>query len=74
MKGRGIIFDLDGTLLDTLQDLGEAMNAVLQEHNVPVHPVERYRFFVGEGIEDMVKRVLPEKQRDEALIKRWWKR
>jgi len=71
LKRRAIIFDLDGTLLDTLQDLGEAMNAVLDEHNFPGHPVSDYRFFVGEGMEDLVRKVLPEQEKgNEALIEK----
>jgi len=68
VKGKGIIFDLDGTLLDTLHDLGEAMNAVLREHGIPEHSLEMYRTFVGEGIENLVRRVLPEEQRDEEVL------
>ena len=43
MKYEGVIFDLDGTLLDTLDDLADSMNAVLQQLNFPVHPTEKYR-------------------------------
>lgn len=68
MKGRAVIFDLDGTLLDTLQDLGEAMNAVLRKHGFPDHPLDAYRFFVGEGMEALVRRTLPEGQRSEAMV------
>lgn len=70
MKGRAVIFDLDGTLLDTLQDLGEAMNAVLGEHGFPEHPLDAYRYFVGEGMETLIRRTLPEERRDEALVAR----
>ncbi len=68
MKGKGIIFDLDGTLLDTLHDLGEAMNTVLRVYGIPEHTLGMYRTFVGEGIENLVRRVLPEVQRDDEVL------
>lgn len=70
VKGKAIIFDLDGTLLDTLRDLGEAMNAVLREHGFSVHPIEAYRYFVGEGVEQMVRRTLPEEYRSRDTVGR----
>ncbi len=60
MKYKGLIFDLDGTLLDTLQDLAEAANATLAHFGFPVHPVDSYRYFVGEGLHTLVKRILPD--------------
>lgn len=56
---KAAIFDLDGTLLYTLQDLGDSMNQVLQEEGLPVHNSEAYRFFVGNGMEMLVVRSLP---------------
>ena len=44
------IFDLDGTLIDSLQDLANAMNHALQKNGFPVHPHEKYRQMVGSGI------------------------
>ena len=70
VKGKAIIFDLDGTLLDTLRDLGEAMNAVLREHGFSVHPIEAYRYFVGEGVEQLVRRTLPEEYRTRDMVGR----
>ena len=54
-----VIFDLDGTLLDTLQDLADSMNAVLEEFGLPTHPADSYRLFVGEGVGNLVRRALP---------------
>ncbi len=59
MRFRAAIFDLDGTLLDTLEDLAGAMNGVLRRHGLPEHPPRAYREFVGEGIEALVRRALP---------------
>ena len=70
MKAKAVIFDLDGTLLNTLRNLGEAMNAVLFEHNFPEHPVDAYRLFLGEGMDALVRQALPEEKRDEALVGR----
>lgn len=50
-----VIFDLDGTLADTLVDLGEATNAVLEARGFKRHPLERYRQFVGEGGENLIR-------------------
>lgn len=59
MTCQGVIFDLDGTLLDTIGDLADSMNAVLEAHRLPVHPAEQYKLFVGEGVEMLVARSLP---------------
>ncbi len=65
-----VVFDLDGTLADTLEDLAYSMNAALKSENLPIHPVESYRKFVGNGISNLVKQVLMEKGDDEELCKR----
>lgn len=64
-----VIFDLDGTLLDSLADLAEAMNSVLAGMGFPEHPREAYRYFVGEGIIALAERVLPENRRDEVTVR-----
>ncbi len=66
---RACLFDLDGTLLDTLRDLGESMNRVLQKHGHPIHPIDAYRYFVGEGASQLVARAFPEGHRDEVTVK-----
>lgn len=68
MPYQAVLFDLDGTLLDTLADLGNAMNRVLAAQGLPGHPLEAYRYFVGEGARLLVTRALPENRRDEATI------
>ncbi len=59
MSYKAIIFDLDGTLLDTLQDLATSVNAVLQSYELAEHSVAAYRYFVGDGIEVLVQRAFP---------------
>ena len=68
MKYKAVIFDLDGTLLDTLQDLADAVNGVLSRSGFPEHGLEAYRYFVGDGVEYLARRALPEKYRDEATV------
>lgn len=54
-----VIFDLDGTLLDTLEDLADATNWVCEQHGWPVHPLEAYKGFVGNGAGKLLERVTP---------------
>lgn len=58
-----IIFDLDGTLLDTIGDLAAATNFALRAFGFPEHPEEAFRFFVGNGIYKLIERALPEGRR-----------
>ncbi len=60
---RAVIFDLDGTLVDSLADIGWSMNEALKAHSLPTHPLERYRDMVGEGIDVLVSRALPVEHR-----------
>ena len=55
-----IIFDLDGTLLDTLADLAHSTNYALEKNGFPPHPVAAYNDFVGNGINKLFERALPE--------------
>jgi len=56
---RAVLFDLDGTLLDTLEDLADAVNAALAALGFPEHSVAAYRYFVGDGVETLMRRALP---------------
>jgi phosphoglycolate phosphatase len=69
MSYKAVIFDLDGTLLNTLEDLGTSVNTVLSGKGLPTHKLDAYRFFIGEGAAVLIKRALPEDRRDESLIK-----
>lgn len=61
-----VLFDLDGTLLDTLQDLAAAGNHTLSALGLPPHPTDAYRKMVGNGIPKLIERMLPENNRGEA--------
>ena len=49
MSYEAVVFDLDGTLLDTLEDIGDSTNRVLAKMGFPTHPMDDYRYFVGRG-------------------------
>ncbi|MBF0288393.1 MAG: HAD family hydrolase [SAR324 cluster bacterium] len=68
MSSQAIIFDLDGTLLDSLDDLGDSVNVVLKNKGFPTHSMESYRYFIGEGARMLLVRALPESQRNENTI------
>jgi phosphoglycolate phosphatase len=68
MRCKAVLFDLDGTLLDTLEDIGQAMNRVLARHGLAAHPLSAYRGFVGDGAEVLVRRSLRPGQATEAEI------
>jgi len=62
------IFDLDGTLIDSLRDIGEAMNRTLAAMGFPEHALERYAVFVGDGVKQLVQRALPPGQQSENIV------
>ena len=61
---KGCIFDLDGTLVDSLFDLALSCNKVLENHGLPIHEVSAYNRFVGNGIRKLVERALGENHQD----------
>ena len=63
----GVIFDLDGTLLDSLQDIAEAANSVLHSLGSPTHPVSDFRYLVGDGVGMLFQRALPQCANDDPL-------
>ena len=71
MAIRAILFDLDGTLLDTLDDIGQAMNLVLVRHGLKEHPLPAYRNFVGDGAEMLVRRTLQHENPSEAMVRQF---
>ena len=65
-----IIFDLDGTLINTIDDLGQACNYALAACGYPIHPIEDYPRLVGNGINRLIERALPEAHRNEETVLR----
>jgi len=59
MLNLSIIFDLDGTLVDTLEDIAETANAVLAHHGLPVHTLHEYKHFIGDGLKLLIERITP---------------
>ncbi len=70
MNYEAVLFDLDGTLLDTIHDLTDSMNVVLGRSGFPGHSAETCKNFVGDGIEVFALRALPEAHRDSATVAR----
>ena len=69
MKYRLVLFDLDGTLLDTLDDLSEAVNDAMVRRGLPGHTRQEYMSMVGHGVRNLVKQALPaEIQEDDSLV------
>lgn len=69
MPYKAILFDLDGTLLNTLEDLGDAANRVLAAMRFPTHKLDEYRYFIGDGTAMLIARALPEGQRNDDTIR-----
>lgn len=73
---KAVIFDLDGTLLDSLRDIAESMNKALVESGLPEHPLEAYKDFVGSGLFELVKRATPasthKQAKQEEIAERFW--
>ncbi len=63
-----IIFDLDGTLLDSLNDLGNAMNRTLEQHGYKTHPMSSYKTFVGDGLYKLCQRALGQEQDNREAV------
>ena len=68
MKFEAVLFDLDGTLIDTIDDIGDAVNRVLKNRGFPPHTISTYRRFVGEGTRILLTRSIPKEKLDENLI------
>ena len=69
MRFEAILFDLDGTLIDSLSDIADCCNRLLAARGFPTHSYDAYRYFIGDGMGKLVARVLPPEARDESTIK-----
>jgi phosphoglycolate phosphatase len=70
MRFHAVLFDLDGTLLDTLEDLADSTNAALRAQGFAEHPLAAYRYFIGNGVENLVRRALPPERLEAATLAR----
>ena len=69
VTAKAAVFDLDGTLIDSLEDLADSVNEVLTAHGYPTFEVDLYRYKVGNGSRKLIERALPEdKAGDEQLV------
>jgi len=68
MKYSAVLFDLDGTLLDSLKDLADSVNSALGRLGFPQHELEAYKYFVGDGMEALAIRALPERHRKAGTV------
>lgn len=71
---KAVIFDLDGTLVDTISDIAASMNAALASLGYPVHPDADYRAMVGRGLAVLARRALPPEARSEEIVEECRKR
>ena len=69
-KHRAVIFDLDGTLVNSLEDIADSVNRSLAQLGFPKHDVEAFKIFTGDGREVMANRALPREHRDETTTKK----
>ena len=67
---KAVLFDLDGTLLYTLTDVADAMNKALVHFGFSPHPIDSYKYFIGESVETEAYRALPESARDPEFVRK----
>ena len=68
MTYKAVVFDLDGTLLNSIEDIGDATNRVLENNGFPTHNMDTYCKFVGDGAINLIIRALPEERRTDTVI------
>jgi len=68
MKVKAVLFDLDGTLVNSLCDLADSVNFALTEYGFPTHETEKFKYFIGDGMAKLIERVLPEDKRDDETL------
>jgi phosphoglycolate phosphatase len=69
MLFKAVLFDMDGTLVDSVDDVADSMNIVLSKHDLPDHPVKNYINWIGDGMENLVISALPKNYRKSKFIK-----
>lgn len=68
MEVKAVLFDLDGTLVNSLCDLADSVNFALTEYGFPTHETEKFKYFIGDGMAKLIERVLPEDKRDDETL------
>jgi phosphoglycolate phosphatase len=68
MTYKAVIFDLDGTLVNSIKDIADAMNVVLQKRNYPTYDYDTYKTFVGSGVKSLVVKALPQNKTNETEV------
>lgn len=68
MNFQAVIFDLDGTLLNTLDDIANSVNTMLVRYGFPTHEVRAYRYFVGDGVTMLISRAIPAEKRNDDVL------
>ena len=63
MRFAAILFDLDGTLIDSLADIADSCNRILASRGYSIHPHDAYRYFIGDGVKHLLLRSLPPEAR-----------
>ena len=71
---KGVVFDLDGTLANSIEDIADSMNTVLQERGLDTYDYSTYKTFVGKGVKNLVENALPEAKGDAATIEECFQR
>ena len=71
---KAVLFDLDGTLVNSLEDLAQATNRALATENYPPRQTEDFKYFAGDGIPKMIERALPERHKDAETVTRMTER
>lgn len=69
MNVKLVIFDLDGTLLNTIDDLALSVNHVLKKRGYPTHSIEQYKYFVGNGVTKLIERAIPKELSTPELVR-----
>ena len=69
MNIKAVLFDLDGTLVNSIDDLADSVNHALTEYGFSTHETEKFKYFIGDGMAKLIERVLPEDKKDADLQK-----
>ena len=71
MHYKAVLFDMDVTLINSVDDIADAMNQVLQQNHLPTHPVKKYCDWIGDGMKNLVITALPVNKREDVFINKY---